>query len=236
MDSVNFAPGKVYGVLRANVIADNGESYSHKSGASHYNLLSVDNQQSETPEEYQINIDIQSLQSANVKCISIDPFITSLIPFSSIPFGFTSLESNDTNELALDLVRRPVFDLNLLIESQPLTADEIAMKLDVYFKNNKPNVIIFGTKYDDKHTLEESHYGLQRAQRENKPARGINDIHMNQIVREDGRAYQDGALFIQNNDQDNTYAAFFFCFDNQCKTEASSEENSIDHHHHHHHD
>jgi hypothetical protein len=74
MASVKFANGKIYGVLRARVIADNGEDHSHRTDESHYNLLSVDDGQSETLEQFQINIDIQSLQSANVKCISIDPF------------------------------------------------------------------------------------------------------------------------------------------------------------------
>jgi hypothetical protein len=83
--------------------------------------------------------------------------------------------------------------LNLLTQSQPITADQIAAKLDVYLKQDKPNVIVFGTKYDDKHNLENDHYGLQRAMEENKPSRGI--------------------------DENNTYVAFFFCFDSQCKTE-----------------
>ena len=223
MTSVDFAKGKIYGVLRARVIADNGEDHSHKTDMSHYNLLSVDDGQSETLEQYQINIDIQSLQSANVKCVIIDPFINSSIPFSNIPIGFTSLQSNESDTIALDLIRRPIFDLNLLVESQALTADQIAAKLDVYLKQDKPNVIVFGTKYDDKHSLENNHYGKQRSINENKPSCGIDDIHMNQIVGKDGDAYQDGALFIQKENEDNTYAAFFFCFVSQCKTERNNQ-------------
>ncbi len=63
MTSVNFAKGKIYGVLRARVVADNGEDHSHKTDESHYNLISVDDGHSETTEQFQINIDIQSLQS-----------------------------------------------------------------------------------------------------------------------------------------------------------------------------
>jgi uncharacterized protein YukJ len=223
MTSVNFAKGKIYGVLRARVIADNGEDHSHKTDESHYNLLSIDDGQSETLEQYQINIDIQSLQSANVKCISIDPFSNSSMLFSNIPIGFTPLPTNDSDTLALDFLRRPIFDIDLLVKSEPLTADQIAAKLDVYLKQDKPNVIVFGTRYDDKHSLDHNHYGLQRAIHENKPSCGIDDIHMNQILGKDGHAYQDGALFIQKENLNETYAAFFFCFDSQCKTEIEFE-------------
>lgn len=219
MTSVEFAKGKIYGVLRAHVIADNGEDHSDRTDESHYNLLSVDDGQSETLEQYQINIDIQSLQSANVKFISIDPFINSSIPFSNIPIGFTPLPSDDSDTLALDFIRRPIFDIDLLTKSEPLTADQIAAKLDVYFKQDKPNVIVFGTKYDDKQSLDENHYGIQRSINQNKPRQGVDDIHMNQIIGKDSHVYQDGALFIQKENQDNTYVAFFFCFDSQCKTE-----------------
>jgi len=198
MTSVNFSKGKIYGVLRARVIADNGEDHSHKTDESHYNLLSIDDGQSETLEQYQINIDIQSLQSPNVKCISIDPFINTSIQFSNIPIGFTPLPSDDSDTLALDFIRRPLFDLDLLTKSEALPADQIAAKLDVYLKQDKPNVIVFGTKYDDESSLDNNHYGIQRSINENKPRRGIDDIHMNQIIGKDGHAYQDGALFIQN--------------------------------------
>lgn len=220
MNPVKFSPGKIYGVFRGSIITDEGPSHSHKSGESHYNLIASDSKQNETSELYQINIDIQSLTSPNVKCICMDPFTNSSIPFSNIPFGFTQLESTVSDALALDFVRRPIFDLNLLVGSTPLSADDIAAKLDVYLKTNTPNVIIFGTKYDDQHVSEENHYGLQRAIEEDKPPRGIDDIHMNQIVDKDGHAYQDGALFIQKEDQDDAYVAFFFCFDNQCKTKS----------------
>ncbi len=111
---------------------NNGEDHSHKTDENHYNLLSIDDGQSETLEQYQINIDIQSLQSANVKCISIDPFINSSIPFSNIPIGFTPLPSDDSDTFALDFIRRPIFDINLLVKSQPLTVDQIVEKLDIY--------------------------------------------------------------------------------------------------------
>ena len=220
MSSVELAKGKIYGVLRARVVADNGEDHSHRTDESHYNLISVDDGQGQTNEQYQINIDIQSLQSANVKCISIDPFNNPSIQFSTVPIGFTALPTADSDSLALDFIRRPIFDLNLLTQSEPLTADQIADRLDTYFKHDKPNVIVFGTKYDDQHVATERHYGLQRAMKEKKPSRGIDDIHMNQIVGKDGHAYQDGALFIQKENEENSYVALFFCFASQCKTDA----------------
>ncbi|UJR10535.1 hypothetical protein I4U23_014735 [Adineta vaga] len=132
MSSIEFAKGKIYGVLRARVVADNGEDHSHKTDESHYNLISVDDGQGQTTEQYQINIDIQSLQSANVKCISIDPFNNSTISFSDIPIGFTPLPSMDSDSLALDLIRRPIFDLDLLTKSPSLNADQIANQLDAF--------------------------------------------------------------------------------------------------------
>jgi uncharacterized protein YukJ len=80
-------------------------------------------------------------------------------------------------------------------------------------------VIGLGTKYDDKQSLENNHYGIQRSINENKPSCGIDDIHMNQIIGKDDHGYQDGALFIEKENENNTYIAFFFCFDSQCKTE-----------------
>jgi len=219
MTSVNFAKVKIYGILRARVIADNGEDHSDKTDENHYNLLSIDDGQSEILEQYEINIDIQSLQFANVKCISIDPFINSSIPFSNIPIVFTPLPFDDVDASPLDFIRRPIFDINLLTKSEALTADQIAAKLDIYLKQDKPNVIVFRTKYDGKHSLENNHYGIKRAINENKPSRGIDDIHMNQIIGKDDHIYQDGALFIEKENEDNTDVAFFFCFHSQCKTE-----------------
>ena len=214
MAGVGFPNGKIYGVLRARVSVDNGEDHSHRTDMSHYNLLSVDNGENDIVEQYQINIDIQSLESANVKCLLIDPFVNSSPTFSNLPMGFTPLISDANDATALDFVRRPLFDLNLLVESQALTADQIAAKLDVYLKQDKPNVIVFGTKYDDEHGVEENHYGKQRSVQNNKPSRGVDDVHMNQIMGKNERSYQDGALFIE---KVGGYAAFFFCFDSQCK-------------------
>ncbi|CAF0737025.1 unnamed protein product [Adineta steineri] len=124
--------------------------------------------------------------------------------------------------MAIDLVRKPLFDVNLLTQSTALSADEIATKLDNYLKEGNPNVIVFGTKYDDGYHQPEKHYGLQRAAKQQKPSRGIDDVHLNQNIGSDGSTYQDGALFIETGDSDQkNYVAFFFCFANQCGSESN---------------
>lgn len=221
--SSRFASGKTYGVLRAQVTADNGEYHSYKTDMSHYNLITTDDGPNET-EQYQINIDIQSCDYANVKCVSFNPFSNDDLQISNLPYGFTPLRSDSDDSMALDLVRRPLFDLNLLTESSALSADEIAAKLDNYLKEVNPNVIVFGTKYDDRHQQHPNHYGLQRATREQKPSCGIDDVHLNQKLNNDGNAYQDGALFIETSDSDeNNYVAFFFCFANQCQSDSDND-------------
>jgi hypothetical protein len=213
--SSRFAQGKIYGVLCAKVTADNGEYHSDRTNMSHYNLITTDD------EQYQINIDIQSRDYANVKCVSFDPFTNDDLQLSNLPYGFTPLRSDSDNPMALDLVRRPLFDLNLLTDSSALSADEIAAKLDGYLRQD-PNVIVFGTKYDDRHNKNPNHYGLQRAARQQRPSCGVDDVHLNQNLGSDGNAYQDGALFIESGDGQN-YVAFFFCFTNQCQSDSDDE-------------
>jgi uncharacterized protein YukJ len=218
--SSRFASGKTYGVLRAQVTADNGEYHSYKTDMSHYNLITTEDGPNGISEQYQINIDIQSLDFANVKCVSFDPFSNDNLQISSLPYGFTPLRSDSDDPMALDLVRRPLFDLNLLTKSSALSADEIAAKLDDYLKDSNPNVIVFGTKYDDRHNWHQKHYGLQRAANQQKPSRGIDDVHLNQNLGSSSNAYQDGALFIETGDSDEeNYVAFFFCFADQCKSD-----------------
>jgi len=225
LTSPRFASGKMYGVLRAQVTADNGEYHSYKTDMSHYNLITTDDDgPNGISEQYQINIDIQSLDFANVKCVSFDPFSNDDLQLSSLPYGFTPLRSDSDDPMALDLVRRPLFDLNLLTESSALSADEIAAKLDDYLKDASPNVLVFGTKYDDRHNQHQKHYGLQRAVEQQKPFCGVDDVHLNQNLGNDSNAYQDGALFIETGDTDDeNYVAFFFCFANQCDSDSNDD-------------
>jgi hypothetical protein len=219
--SSRFARGKIYGVLRAKVTSDNGEYHSDRTDMSHYNLITTDDEQNQNPEQYQINIDIQSRDYANVKCISFDPFTNDDLQLSNLPYGFTPLQSDSDEPMALDLVRRPLFDLNLLTDSSALSADEITAKLDSYLSQD-PNIIVFGTKYDDRHNKNKNHYGLQRAARQQRPSCGVDDVHLNQNLGSDGNAYQDGALFIESDDGQ-SYVAFFFCFTNQCQSDSDDE-------------
>jgi uncharacterized protein YukJ len=187
---------------------------------THYNLITTDDGADQISEQYQINIDIQSLDTANVKCISFNSFSNDNFQVSSLSYGFTPLQSNSDDLMALDLVRRPLFDLKLLTESPALSADEIGAKLDDYLKEGNPNVIVFGTKYDDRHNQHPNHYGLLRAANHQKPSRGIDDVHLNQNLGSDDNAYQDGALFIETDGgNEGNYVAFFFCFNNQCKSD-----------------
>ncbi|CAF1181576.1 unnamed protein product [Adineta steineri] len=220
--SSRFSKGKIYGVLRAQVTSDNGEYHSDKSKMTHYNLITTDDGPNQMPEQYQINIDIQSRDAPNVKCVSFDSFSIDNFQVSDLPYGFTPLRSDSDEPMAIDLVRKPLFDVNLLTQSTALSADEIATKLDNYLKEGNPNVIVFGTKYDDGYHQPEKHYGLQRAAKQQKPSRGIDDVHLNQNIGNDGSAYQDGALFIETGDSDQkNYVAFFFCFANQCGSESN---------------
>jgi uncharacterized protein YukJ len=226
LENPRFSRGKTYGVLRAKVTADNGEYHSYKTDMSHYNLITTDDGSNQIPEQYQVNIDIQSRDFANVKCVSFDPFSNENLLVSDLPYGFTPLRSDGDEPMALDLLRRPLFDLNRLTESSALSADQIAAKLDGYLKDGNPSVIVFGTKYDDGHNQRQKHYGLQRAAEQQKPSCGIDDVHLNQNlgIGSDGNAYQDGALFIETGDNnEKTYVAFFFCFANQCKSDLDND-------------
>jgi uncharacterized protein YukJ len=228
--SSRFARGKTYGVLRAQVATDNGEYYSSRSDMSHYNLITTDDGPNQMPEQYQVNIDIQSLDSPNVKCVSFDSFSSDNLQIFNLPYGFTPLRSDSDDPMALDLVRRPLFDLNLLTQSPALSADDIAAKLDDYLKESNSTVIVFGTKYDDRHTRNnhhQKHYGLQRAAEQQRPSRGVDDVHLNQDLGSNGNAYQDGALFIETDDSDEgNYVAFFFCFTNQCGSDQDDDTSS----------
>jgi hypothetical protein len=50
--SPHFAFGKTYGVLRAQVTADNGEYHSYKTDMSHYNLITTDDGPNQISEQY----------------------------------------------------------------------------------------------------------------------------------------------------------------------------------------
>ena len=86
---------------------------------SHFNLIcEVANA---SKEEYQVNIDIQSSTSANVRMLLINHFdITQAFgsKFSDIAPGFTQLPSQ-ADGLALDLIHQPIFNIDKMPRDVP---------------------------------------------------------------------------------------------------------------------
>lgn len=226
-----FSHGKVYGVLRVKVKVDEGEFTSHRSGMSHYNLICEDE---ESKLEYQVNIDIQSSSSPNVRMLVIDDFDVSsafTTPFSDIPSGFKTLECKPGG-LAIDLIHHPIFKVDELKDAQPLSASQISTQLKPHLSVGT-EIIVFGTRYEDSdhkfhhhyHHSNESYrdahlYGVRRHREQNLPPRGVDDVHLNQGTPDtqyqhvDNGCYQDGALFIANGE--GKYTAVFFAFEAQC--------------------
>lgn len=204
---------KIYGVLKTQVLTDNGEFTSNRTQMSHYNLLT----QIGGGSEYQVNIDIQSNpDQPNVHMYYIENYQNDILSqFDSISNGYTEL-SSQPNTLALDYVREKLFDISQLENAQPLSADQISSILDQYLESHE-YVIVFGTKYGDDSTPS-NHYGYNRYQNNNNlPNQGVDCVHLNQgSVGEHASAngiYQDGALFVKA--QDGSYTAFFFSFAEQ---------------------
>jgi uncharacterized protein YukJ len=206
---------KIYGVLKTRVEIDNGEYISHKSGMSHYNLIT----KLGSDMEYQVNIDIQSDKNKpNVHIYYVQNYQNELIKqFDSIQDGFTAL-SSQASGLALDYLRNNLFPIENLSQASPMSAEQIAAILDQYLEDHE-FVVAFGNMYSADSVLSDTHYGKTRYNQNNSlPPRGVDCVHLNQgssghYVSENG-IYQDGALFVKATD--GTYAAFFFAFDEQC--------------------
>ncbi len=229
---MSFSTNKKYGILNATIKTDKGEKTSHSSGMSHFNLIcEVANA---SKEEYQVNIDIQSSASANVRMLLINNFDIAQAfgsKFSDIAPGFTPLPSQ-ADGLALDLIHQPIFNIDKLKDVQPLPATSISETLETLLTDGT-KIIVFGTKYDDsdnqhhksyhndKADYRDQHmYGVRRHREQEQPPRGIDDVHLNQgtpsilYQSKDNGCYQDGALFVQNNN--GGYDALFFAFAKQC--------------------
>lgn len=204
---------KIYGVLKAQVQKDKGEFTSNKSHMSHYNLITILDDQ----EQYQVNLDIQSdPNQPNVHMVYYENYSNPIInQFDGIENGFTVLPP-EPNTLALDFLREELFPITDLSQIQPMSADQISTILDNYLENNE-HVIVFGTKYSD-NTSSSNHYGNSRYHSDNSlPSQGVDDVHMNQgSVGSHASAngiYQDGALFVKSTNGE--YTAFFFSFQEQ---------------------
>jgi uncharacterized protein YukJ len=202
-----------YGVLKAQVQTDNGEFTSSKTGMSHYNLITILNDQ----EEYQVNIDIQSDSSPNVRLYAIDNYTNPIVTqFDGLSNGFNPLVSQ-SGTLALDYIRETLFDITQLENATPISAEGLSTTLDKYLENQE-YVVVFGTMYSDQDS-DKSSYGHRRYQQNNSlPSQGVHNVHYNQgSVGEhtnDNGIYQDGALFVKMPDA--SYSAFFFAFSEQC--------------------
>jgi len=226
-----FPANKTYGVLRANIKVDEKESTSKKSGMSHYNLICE--VPAEDNKEYQVNIDIQSSKSANVRMLVKRNFVTTNLPkkLTDIAQGFSTLPSK-ADTLALDLIHQPIFPIDELKDSKPISAEQITETLNNLLSVGN-EVIVFGTLYDDDdhkhheayHHDDESYrdhhmYGARRHREQKLPPRGVDDVHLNQgtpstqYQHKDNGVYQDGALFIVNTE--GGYNAIFFAFATQC--------------------
>lgn len=203
-----------YGVLKAQVQVDKGEFTSWKTGMSHYNLITILDDQ----EQYQVNIDIQSTEAPNVRIVKIDNYSNPIVvQFDSLNNGFNPLKSQP-GTLALDYLRENLFDISLLENATPLSAEAISAELDPYLDNHE-YVTVFGTMYSDSDSDRNS-YGHKRYQQNNSlPSQGVHNAHMNQgSIGEhanDNGIYQDGAVFVKNA-TDGSFTAFFFAFTQQC--------------------
>lgn len=224
-----FPASKVYGVLNAEITQVEGEFTSHKTGMSHFNLISQDS----AGLEYQINIDIQSSTSPNVRMLVLYDFdLAAQLPnIKGIESGFTALPTQ-AGGLALDLIHQPLFPISELKNAQPHSADNLSETLNALLQVGA-NVFVFGTRYDDSQSnyhqnftdADESYrdhhlYGMRRHREQGRPPRGVDDVHLNQgtpssqYQSKDNGLFQDGALFIANND--GSYTAVFFAFAQQC--------------------
>ncbi|MGF1683721.1 DUF2278 family protein [Photobacterium minamisatsumaniensis] len=229
---MSFSGNKIYGVLKAFIKIDEGEFTSKKSGMSHYNFISaVPNEDSK---EYQVNIDIQSQVASNVRMLSKKNFdVASHLPasFIDIKQGFTKLETQPGG-LAIDLIHQPLFSVDELKNADLQSAEQISDILNGYLSAGT-EVLVFGTMYDDSdnkyheayrndnESYRDHHmYGARRHREQQMPPRGVDDVHLNQgtpssqYQSKDNGTYQDGALFVVN--QDGRYDAIFFAFAGQC--------------------
>ncbi|WP_330927098.1 DUF2278 family protein [Candidatus Sororendozoicomonas aggregata] len=216
-----------YGVLRANVEIDKENHYSERSHETRYNLITKLN-----GEEYQVNIDVQSRTTPNVRVYVDTDFDHKeyISYFKEIEKGFTDLNSGHDN-FNIDLIHKPLFDINKL-DADCLSADEIEEVLDSYLLG-LPEVFVFGRRYRSEeyiHTPPEMlPYGLRRYKHYPGalPNRGVDMVHLNQGIPNSDHyhhyngAYQDGAMFINRSDH---YVAVFFAFQQQClKTDLNGE-------------
>lgn len=189
-----------------------------RKGRTHHNLIVLAN-----GIDYQLNIDIQSMPSPNVKIFVKDHFDHPLLSFlEELPEGSVTNLRPFSRDYRLDYLRSGIFSSQELAQMSPESASTISSRLDASLHEGMV-LFILGDFYDDTQKRERPPHGLELSHKHRfLPPRGLHDIHMNQgtpdtmVQSEENGIYQDGALFVRRPDQ--TTQAFFFMFDEQCTT------------------
>ncbi|WP_375327208.1 DUF2278 family protein [Candidatus Tisiphia endosymbiont of Nemotelus uliginosus] len=203
-----------YSLLKGTIAKDLEDHI--KNSRTHYNLIvNADNL------EYQVNIDVQSTITPNVKMLFIEEFSNKIL-ISLNKLGEEGLFSlNDfTPDYRLDYLRSNIFPCEDLENIQPKSWQEISNILDQHIKVGR-QIYCLGDYYNNQQIREHVPHGLmlQQSYPDYLPPQGIHDTHMNQGVpltmpqSKSNGIYQDGAIFLKTDN--NTMKAFFFVFTSQ---------------------
>ncbi|QRQ99890.1 DUF2278 family protein [Dyadobacter sandarakinus] len=206
-------PLKNYCVLKARVT---GKKLATKN-SPHYQVLLED----EAGSKHRIAINVMSqLAPSELLYYFTDNFEHELIDRikeADLPSGFTPVPS-EPNGLALDFVRRNLFDSALM---KPLPFDlpgpdnDLNEKLDFYITKalNDPGAELyaFGERWGPESNRKDQYFGFL-------PGSGIHDIHMNQgnegKFRADNGTWQDGGMLLHFTQTDE-WVALFLAFQSQ---------------------
>lgn len=206
-------PLKNYSILKAHVI---GKKLA-TSNSPHYQILVQD----ESGVQHRVAVNVKSqLPPSELLYYFDDDFrheLTDKIKQANLASGFTSVASRP-NELALDFVRRNIFDTSKM-KALPLDVpgpdNDLNEKLDFYIKKaaGDPSVILYawGEKWGPEPDKKDQYFGFL-------PGSGIHDIHMNQgnegRFERDNGIWQDGGILLHFTLTDQ-WVALFLAFQSQ---------------------